>query len=138
LKICTRLSCKAKLLIYKGGENLVLFFNQGIMAVKPFDISDKDFDGEVLSSNEPVLVDFWAPWCGPCKMVAPVLEEIAGDYEGRVKVVKVNVDENAGTASRYSIMSIPTMMLFKNGAAVETIVGFRKKEDLSGIIDKNL
>ncbi|MDO9535029.1 MAG: thioredoxin [Bacillota bacterium] len=108
------------------------------MTGKPFDISDKDFDGEVLGSSEPVLVDFWAPWCGPCKMVAPVLEELAGDYEGRLKVVKVNVDENAGTASRYSIMSIPTMMLFKNGDAVETIVGFRKKEDLSGIIDKNL
>lgn len=108
------------------------------MAVKPFDISDNEFDDEVLSSSEPVLVDFWASWCGPCKMVAPVLEEIAGDYEGRLKVVKVNVDDNADTASRYAIMSIPTMMLFKNGEPVETIVGFRKKEELSGIIDQSL
>jgi thioredoxin 1 len=108
------------------------------MTAKPLDISDQQFNEEVLNAGEPVLVDFWASWCGPCRMVAPVLEEIAGDYEGRVKVVKVNVDDNANTASRFGIMSVPTMMLFKNGEPVETIVGFRKKEELSSIIEQSL
>lgn len=108
------------------------------MSGKPIEIRDGQFPEEVLNSDSPVLVDFWASWCGPCRMVAPVLEEVARDYEGKVKVVKVNVDENTETASRYGIMSIPTMMLFKNGEPVETIIGFRKKEELSNIIDKNL
>ncbi|NLX90760.1 MAG: thioredoxin [Firmicutes bacterium] len=105
---------------------------------KPIDIGDSQFSDEVLNVDSPVLVDFWASWCGPCRMVAPVLEEVAKDYQGKLKVVKVNVDDNSETASRYGIMSIPTMMLFKNGKPVETIVGFRKKEELSDIIDKNL
>lgn len=105
---------------------------------KPIEIGDGQFHDEVLKVDSPVLVDFWASWCGPCRMVAPVLEEVARDYEGKLKVVKVNVDDNSETASRYGIMSIPTMMLFKNGEPVETIVGFRKKEELSDIIDKNL
>lgn len=105
---------------------------------KPIEVGDGQFISEVLEHVSPVLVDFWATWCGPCRMVAPVLEEVARDYEGKLKVVKVNVDENNATASRYGIMSIPTMMLFKNGEPVETIVGFRKKEELSDIIDKNL
>jgi thioredoxin 1 len=108
------------------------------MTAKPFDIGSQQFQEEVLNSGGPVLVDFWAPWCGPCRMVAPVLEEIASDYEGRVKVVKVNVDDNAGIASRYGIMSIPTMMLFKNGEPVETIVGFRNKDELGSIIEQSL
>ncbi len=105
---------------------------------KPIEVGDGQFTAEVLDVTAPVLVDFWASWCGPCRMVAPVLEEVARDYEGKLKVVKVNVDDNNETASRYGIMSIPTMMLFKNGEPVETIVGFRKKEELSDIIDKNL
>ncbi len=105
---------------------------------KPIEIGDGQFPDEVLNVGSPVLVDFWASWCGPCRMVAPVLEEVARDYEGKLKVVKVNVDDNSETASRYGIMSIPTMMLFKNGKPVETIVGFRKKEELSDIINKNL
>lgn len=105
---------------------------------RPIEVGDGQFTDEVLKYASPVLVDFWASWCGPCRMVAPVLEEVAKDYEGKLKVVKVNVDDNNETASRYGIMSIPTMMLFKNGEPVETIVGFRKKEELSDIIDKNL
>ncbi len=108
------------------------------MTAKPLDVGDQQFNEEVLTAGGPVLVDFWASWCGPCRMVAPVLEEIAGDYEGRVKVVKVNVDDNAEIASRYGIMSIPTMMLFKNGEPVETIVGFKKKDELSNILEQNL
>ncbi len=108
------------------------------MSGKPVEIREGQFPDEVLNVASPVLVDFWASWCGPCRMVAPVLEEVARDYEGKLKVVKVNVDENTETASRYGIMSIPTMMLFKNGEPVETIIGFRKKEELSNIIDKNL
>ena len=101
-------------------------------------VGEADFEELVLKSELPVLVDFWASWCGPCKMVAPVLEELAADYGGKVKVLKVNVDENPDTASRYSIMSIPTMILFKNGEPIQTLIGFRNKEELKGIIDPNL
>jgi len=108
------------------------------MEKKPKEILGNQFSDEVLGADTPVLVDFWAPWCGPCRMVAPVLEEIANDYDGKVKVVKVNVDENGDTATRYGIMSIPTMLLFKGGEPVETITGFRKKEILSSLINKHL
>ncbi|MEW5919928.1 MAG: thioredoxin [Bacillota bacterium] len=103
---------------------------------KPIEIVDTQFQEEVLGAMTPVLVDFWASWCGPCRMVAPILDELARDYAQKLKVVKVNVDDNPDTASRYGVMSIPTMMLFKEGSPVETIVGFRKKEELSGIIDR--
>ncbi len=109
-----------------------------IMSGKPVDISDNQFQEEVIEANVPVLVDFWASWCGPCRMVAPVLEEMAQEYQDRLKVVKVNVDENPDTASRYSVMSIPTMILFKNGEVLETLVGVRKKDELSGIVEQNL
>ncbi len=102
---------------------------------KPLEIVDTQFQDEVLGAKTPVLVDFWASWCGPCRMVAPVLEEIARDYSDKLKVVKINVDDNPDTSSRYGVMSIPTMILFKEGAPVETIVGFRKKPELTGIID---
>ncbi|HAP32117.1 MAG TPA: thioredoxin [Firmicutes bacterium] len=108
------------------------------MEGKPLEIIDAQFQGEVLGAPVPVLVDFWAPWCGPCRMVAPVLEDVARDYTGKIKVVKLNVDDNPDTASRFGIMSIPTMILFKDGIAVEKIVGFRKKEELAGIIDRFL
>ena len=86
-------------------------------------VTDDSFESEVLQSEVPVLVDYWAPWCGPCRMAAPVLEKIAGEYEGRLKICKVNVDEEREVASKHRIMSIPTMFLFKDGQVVEQIVG---------------
>ena len=93
-------------------------------------VSDTDFDAEVLKSTEPVVVDFWAEWCGPCKMIAPALEEIAGSMNGKVKIVKLNVDENPATAAKYGIMSIPTLMLFKNGQLASRQVGAAPKQKL--------
>lgn len=87
------------------------------------EVTDNSFEDEVLQSGVPVLVDYWAPWCGPCRMAAPVLERIAGEYEGRLKVCKVNVDEEREVASKHRIMSIPTMFLFKDGEVVDQIVG---------------
>jgi thioredoxin 1 len=86
-------------------------------------VTDADFQSQVLESDVPVLVDFWAPWCGPCKMAAPVLEKLAGEYEGKLKVCKVNVDEERQIASQHGIMSIPTMFLFKDGQVVDQITG---------------
>jgi thioredoxin 1 len=93
-------------------------------------VSDANFEAEVLKSTQPVVVDFWAEWCGPCKMIAPALEEIAGALGEKVKIVKLNVDENPGTASKYGIMSIPTLMLFKNGAMTSRQVGAAPKQKL--------
>ena len=93
-------------------------------------VSDQDFDAEVLKSAQPVVVDFWAEWCGPCKMIAPALEELAGSMNGKVKIVKLNVDENPETAAKYGIMSIPTLMLFKNGELASRQVGAAPKQKL--------
>jgi thioredoxin 1 len=101
-------------------------------------VTDSSFDQEVLQSEVPVLVDFWAPWCGPCRMVAPVVDEIAEQYEGKVKVVKLNTDENPGVASRFGIRSIPTLMIFKGGQRVDMVVGAVPKTTLSNTLDKHL
>ncbi|HWM46288.1 MAG TPA: thioredoxin [Xanthobacteraceae bacterium] len=93
-------------------------------------VSDTNFETEVLKSKEPVVVDFWAEWCGPCKMIAPALEEIAGSLDGKVKIVKLNVDENPATAQKYGIMSIPTLMLFKNGELASRQVGAAPRQKL--------
>ena len=92
--------------------------------------TDFNFEEEVLKSEIPVLVDFWAPWCGPCKIIAPVVEELAGDMKGQVKVVKLNTDENYTTASKYGIMSIPTLGIFKNGKMLDAVIGAVPKEQL--------
>ena len=97
---------------------------------KPIEVTDKTFDQVVLEANLPTVVDFWAVWCGPCKMIAPVLEEIAQDYEGQLQVSKLDVDHNSVTAMKYGVMSIPTLILFNNGQPVERIVGFMPKEKL--------
>ena len=93
-------------------------------------VSDADFETEVLKANEPVVVDFWAEWCGPCRMIAPALEEIAGSLGGKVKIVKLNVDESPKTAQKYGIMSIPTLMIFKNGELAARQVGAAPKQKL--------
>ena len=96
----------------------------------PVDVTDQTFSQEVLSFSGPVLMDCWAPWCGPCKMVAPILEQLASEYAGRLKIAKLNVDENPATASKYGIQSIPTMLLFKNGSHVNSLVGALPKQEI--------
>lgn len=97
-------------------------------------LTDQNFEQEVLHADLPVLVDFWASWCGPCRMLAPVIAEIAEEYAGKVKVGKVNVDEQPNLANRYGIASIPTVMLFKNGEVVSTSLGYRPKNDLETML----
>ncbi len=102
----------------------------------PVEINDGNFENEVLKSDLLFLVDFWAPWCGPCHMVSPIVEEIGKDYEGKLKVGKLNVDENSQTASRYGIMSIPSVLFFKEGKVVDQIVGAVAKQHFIEKIDK--
>ncbi|XTZ20354.1 MAG: thioredoxin, partial [cyanobacterium endosymbiont of Rhopalodia fuxianensis] len=103
---------------------------------KPAEVTDEKFKDDVLDSDIPVLVDFWAPWCGPCRMVAPVVEEIAEQYKGKVKVVKLNTDDNPQIASQYGIRSIPTLMIFKDGQRVDMVVGAVPKTTLANTIEK--
>lgn len=108
------------------------------MSGKVADVGDHNFDTEVINSNVPVLVDFWAAWCAPCRMIAPVVEAIADKYEGRAKVVKLNVDENQGTSMKYNIRGIPTLLLFKDGVVKEQIIGNTTKDTISKMLDNHV
>ena len=108
------------------------------MAEKIIHITDDTFEQEVLQSQTPVLVDYWAEWCGPCKMIAPILDEVAKEYAGRLKVAKLNIDENQATPPKYGIRGIPTLMLFKNGAVEATKVGALSKSQLTAFIDSHI
>ncbi|MDD2751699.1 MAG: thioredoxin [Candidatus Omnitrophica bacterium] len=101
-------------------------------------LTDSDFKKEVLESSLPVVVDFWAPWCGPCKAIGPIVEELAKEYQKKVKVAKINIDEHGATATRYGVMSIPTVMFFKNGKIVEQVVGAISKSEFKKKIEANL
>ena len=101
-------------------------------------LTDTNFDQSVIRASQPVLVDFWAEWCGPCKRLGPTIDELATDYDGKVVIGKLNVDDNPGVAGRYSIRGIPTLLLFKGGQIVEQVVGLADKAHLKGILDKHV
>jgi thioredoxin 1 len=101
-------------------------------------VSDASFDSDVLKTQGPVLVDYWAEWCGPCKMIAPILDDLSSEYKGKLQIAKMNVDENTDTPAKYGIRGIPTLMLFKDGAVVATKVGALSKSQLAAFIDSHL
>jgi thioredoxin 1 len=103
--------------------------------VEPLHVSDASFQAEVLNTDKPALVDFWAPWCGPCKMIAPTIEELAGEYAGRAVIAKLNTDENEHTPVHYGIMGIPTLVLYKDGREVDRVVGLTRKQVLQTKLD---
>ncbi|MFC2013388.1 thioredoxin [Chloroflexota bacterium] len=105
---------------------------------EPITIDDSNFDQTVLQSDKPVLVDFWAPWCRPCQMIAPILDELAKDYSGKISITRMDVDQNPKTAAKYNIMSIPTLLLFKNGEPISHLVGLRPKEEMKRSMDEAL
>lgn len=109
------------------------------MAAEKITILTKDnFEQEVVSSDKVVMVDFWAPWCGPCRAVGPIMDELSEEYDGKAKVAKLNVDDEGEIAAKFRIMSIPTIMIFKNGEVVEKLIGARPKTELAGLIDKHM
>jgi thioredoxin 1 len=117
---------------------LTMLIGENSVSDKIVHLTDDSFENEVLKSGEPVLVDYWAEWCGPCKMIAPVLDEIADEYDGKLKVGKLNIDDNPDTPPRYGIRGIPTLMLFKDGEVEATKVGAVSKSQLTAFIDSNL
>jgi len=136
---CSRCGTKNRVPIQRLSDRPICGRCRSPLAVRhspghPVEITDKTFQEEVLSFPLPVLVDCWAPWCGPCRMMAPIMDELASEYAGRVKIGKLNTDENPGTASQYGIQSIPTLLLFKNGRQVNRLVGAHPK----GEIEKHL
>jgi thioredoxin 1 len=115
-----------------------VFYDRRSIVAKPQEITDGNFDEEVIKSDVPVLVDFWAPWCGPCRMVAPIVEELAEEYAGKVKFTKLNTDDNINTAMRFGIRSIPTLLIFRRGELAGQIIGFRPKSELKNNLEKVL
>jgi thioredoxin 1 len=101
-------------------------------------ITKNNFEQEVLNSDKAVLVDFWAPWCGPCRAVGPIIDELAGEYEGKMKISKLNVDDEGEIAAKFRVMSIPTIMVFKNGEVVEKVIGAKSKSELASLIDRHI
>jgi len=105
------------------------------MAGNVVEITDQNFQSEVIDSGEPVLIDFWAPWCGPCRMIAPMVEELAGEYKGSVKIGKINIDDNPSAANNFGVSSIPTLMIFKAGEVIDRFVGVQPKNKLQAALD---
>ena len=108
------------------------------MSNQVVNVTDESFEEDVLTSDLPVLVDYWAEWCGPCKMIAPILADVASEYAGKITIAKVNIDENKNTPTKYNVRSIPTLMVFKNGEVSETKVGILSKSQLKAFIDSQL
>ena len=102
------------------------------------EVTDANFDADVLKSDKPVLVDFWATWCGPCRAIAPIVEELATEYTGKVRVGKMDVDRNSATPMRYKVTGIPTLLVFKNGQVVEQLVGYKSKDDIQKALDRHV
>lgn len=105
---------------------------------KPIDVTDATFESEVLKSPVPVLLDFWAPWCGPCRAIAPALEELTGQYEGKAKIAKINIDENMNTPSQFGVRAIPTLIVFKGGKPVDQIMGAQPKASIATVLNKHI
>ncbi|HPL63756.1 MAG: thioredoxin [Syntrophales bacterium] len=101
-------------------------------------VTDENFETEIIKSDKPALVDFWAPWCGPCKAIGPIVEQLAMEFEGRVKITKMNVDDNHKTAAQFGVQSIPTLILFKDGKVVDKMIGLTSKDRLEGLIKKSI
>ena len=116
--------------------DILIYIYNIVKNLAALEVTDDTFSNEVLNSELPVLVDFWAEWCGPCKMVSPIVEELSNDYNGKVKVTKLDVDSNPQTATNYGIRGIPTLLMFKNGSAVDQIVGAVPKQDIAERLDK--